>query len=108
MDDEARHNVSALFAAATMQIEDAHEASVEGQAPTTTLEAITVSAERLRVAARQAITSGRGRVNPGARQRAVSIRRVGRCNRPSSGTEKPGNGDLGVTRRSIGAPLSLC
>jgi hypothetical protein len=55
-DDETRDIISALFAAAAANLEGAHEASVQGQAQRETRKNIERNAERLRVAARQAIT----------------------------------------------------
>jgi hypothetical protein len=56
MEDENRQTISALFAAATTRLEDAHEASIQGQSQKEAPDAIALCAERLCMAARQAIT----------------------------------------------------
>jgi hypothetical protein len=56
MEDENRLTISALFAAATARLEDAHEASIQGQSRKQAPGAIALCAERLRMATRQAIT----------------------------------------------------
>jgi hypothetical protein len=56
MEDENRQTISALFAAATARLEDAHEASIQGQSQRQAPDAMALCAERVRIAARQAIT----------------------------------------------------
>jgi hypothetical protein len=56
MEDENSQTISALFAAATERPENAHEASIEGQSQKRSPDAVALCAERLRTAARQAIT----------------------------------------------------